>query len=164
MSPQMRWRKNHPEKWREIQAAYYRRKMEADPDWHANRLRVWRKKNPEKVSASLRRWRVAHPETIARLKRAWDRANPEVGRLKNARRRAAQRKSPINSFSVAEWRELKTQYNHLCAYCGERKPLTMDHVKPLSRGGAHVASNIVPACRPCNSKKGAREASVLGRR
>jgi 5-methylcytosine-specific restriction endonuclease McrA len=27
---------------------------------------------------------------------------------------------------------------------------------PLSRGGSHTASNIVPACRSCNSSKGAR--------
>ena len=31
---------------------------------------------------------------------------------------------------------------------------TLDHVTPLSKGGAHVIENLVPACRPCNSSKG----------
>jgi 5-methylcytosine-specific restriction endonuclease McrA len=43
-----------------------------------------------------------------------------------------------------------------CAYCG--RPLraseaTIDHVRPLSRGGADDQSNVVAACRPCNEAK-----------
>ena len=33
----------------------------------------------------------------------------------------------------------------------------MDHLTPLSKGGSHTVSNIVPACRPCNSRKGVKE-------
>ena len=29
----------------------------------------------------------------------------------------------------------------------------MDHALPLSRGGAHTATNVVPACTACNSRK-----------
>ena len=36
------------------------------------------------------------------------------------------------------------------------KRLTMDHITPISKGGAHTASNIVPACQSCNSKKNNR--------
>ncbi len=44
----------------------------------------------------------------------------------------------------------------ICYYCGRRfKPseLTMDHIVPLIRGGKSVKSNLVPACKECNSKK-----------
>ncbi len=44
----------------------------------------------------------------------------------------------------------------ICYYCGRRfKPseLTMDHVVPLIRGGRSIKSNLVPACKECNSKK-----------
>ncbi|GAB6062304.1 HNH endonuclease [Deferrisoma palaeochoriense] len=44
----------------------------------------------------------------------------------------------------------------VCHYCGRRVPpseLTMDHVVPLARGGRSVRSNVVPACKDCNSKK-----------
>lgn len=50
-----------------------------------------------------------------------------------------------------------------CHYCGKRiaaggdpdyEPITLDHVVPLSRGGAMGIRNIVPACRRCNTIKG----------
>jgi len=44
-----------------------------------------------------------------------------------------------------------------CAYCGTTENLTLDHVLPLSRGGAHRIENLVAACKPCNSRKGARD-------
>ena len=41
-----------------------------------------------------------------------------------------------------------------CAYCGEKdKPLQRDCVLALSRGGRYTLSNIVPACRSCNTSK-----------
>lgn len=46
---------------------------------------------------------------------------------------------------------------HVCQYCGTRpKELTIDHVIPLSRGGADSWTNVVACCRKCNHKKGAR--------
>ena len=44
-----------------------------------------------------------------------------------------------------------------CQYCGvrfETRELTLDHVIPRSRGGTTGWTNIVTACRPCNSAKG----------
>lgn len=42
----------------------------------------------------------------------------------------------------------------LCQYCGEHRSLTIDHVHPTSRGGAHAWTNVVAACDPCNNRKG----------
>jgi 5-methylcytosine-specific restriction endonuclease McrA len=45
----------------------------------------------------------------------------------------------------------------ICHYCGERKKIyeiTIDHVIPRSRGGAHALTNLVLACEPCNHAKG----------
>lgn len=45
-----------------------------------------------------------------------------------------------------------------CQYCGEtpgRSSLTIDHVLPRSKGGQHIWSNLVAACKRCNQKKGA---------
>lgn len=44
----------------------------------------------------------------------------------------------------------------LCQYCQQKKPtkdLTFDHVLPRSQGGKTNWTNIVTACRPCNSTK-----------
>ena len=41
-----------------------------------------------------------------------------------------------------------------CQYCGlETRSLTLDHIVPRSRGGAHSWENVVSACIPCNHKK-----------
>ena len=41
-----------------------------------------------------------------------------------------------------------------CQYCGkETRLLTLDHILPRSRGGAHRWENIASACIPCNHRK-----------
>lgn len=52
-----------------------------------------------------------------------------------------------------EWQWILSKHGQKCSYCGTDKNLTMDHVFPLSKGGCHTASNVVPACRSCNSSK-----------
>jgi|TARA_B110000116_G_scaffold217331_1_gene194517 5-methylcytosine-specific restriction endonuclease McrA len=43
---------------------------------------------------------------------------------------------------------------YACQYCGtESKTLTLDHIIPRSRGGAHIWDNVVSACIPCNHRK-----------
>ena len=54
-----------------------------------------------------------------------------------------------------QWEALIVAYGHCCAYCGEWVPqLHREHLVPLSLGGANEVSNIVPACGPCNQRKG----------
>lgn len=61
------------------------------------------------------------------------------------------------SHSNEEWLAVLADYNNCCAYCGtDKRPMTKDHVMPISKGGSDYIQNIVPACKPCNSKKGAR--------
>lgn len=46
-----------------------------------------------------------------------------------------------------------------CVYCATRldqHTATLDHVVPLSHGGAHDPGNLVVACGPCNRLKGDR--------
>lgn len=73
-----------------------------------------------------------------------------------SRRRARMRGVERFEFSRKDWLNLVDRHRGCCAYCGERKPLTIEHVVPLSRGGRHSVGNIVPACFRCNSSKNAR--------
>lgn len=41
-----------------------------------------------------------------------------------------------------------------CLYCAADGPSEVEHVVPVSRGGAHDELNLVPACRRCNASKG----------
>ena len=53
------------------------------------------------------------------------------------------------------WRQgIKLRDNHTCVYCGSTENLTIDHVRPRSRGGETSASNCVTACLTCNQAKG----------
>ena len=48
-----------------------------------------------------------------------------------------------------------------CVYCGLRAD-TIDHVRPRSRGGGHIWTNVVAACARCNHRKGDRLLAELG--
>ena len=98
--------------------------------------------------ASLQR----HPETRIRGSKRYCRSL--ASQLRNHRRRLRVLQAPIGDFTQAQWIAMKALYRHCCVYCGQRmQRLTIDHITPLIKGGAHTASNIVPACRSCNSKK-----------
>lgn len=46
-----------------------------------------------------------------------------------------------------------------CHHCGGRFPpseLTMDHLRPVARGGTSDKKNCVPSCKDCNTEKGSK--------
>jgi 5-methylcytosine-specific restriction endonuclease McrA len=60
-------------------------------------------------------------------------------------------------------REILRRDNYTCQYCGRRAAsLTVDHVVPRHRGGAHDWGNLVSACPACNLKKGGRTPREAG--
>lgn len=67
------------------------------------------------------------------------------------------RRSRINTgkLTLKQWKDICNQYDHKCVACGKQTTLTIDHIMPLSLGGANTADNIQPLCMPCNNKKGA---------
>lgn len=65
------------------------------------------------------------------------------------------------TLTLEDWLGLRKKYPR-CAYCN--RPLgegnySMDHVVPISRGGAHSKDNVLPVCKPCNR---AKHTSLLG--
>ncbi len=56
-------------------------------------------------------------------------------------------------------RELFRRDRHMCMYCGDcflEGQLTRDHIVPRSHGGRDQWTNVVTACRRCNTIKGCR--------
>ncbi|MBW4652384.1 MAG: HNH endonuclease [Kaiparowitsia implicata GSE-PSE-MK54-09C] len=41
-----------------------------------------------------------------------------------------------------------------CDYCLPEEKLTLDHLKPKSRGGSNSLENLRLACFPCNNSRG----------
>ena len=68
------------------------------------------------------------------------------------------------SISISRER-LFARDKHICGYCGGCFPeaeLTIEHVRPESRGGANTWENVVTACRSCNQRKGNRTPEQAG--
>jgi 5-methylcytosine-specific restriction endonuclease McrA len=90
---------------------------------------------------TLSRRRHFHHVSLPRLPRTSRRAKPiPSGHQKRAIKRATMR-----------------DCGRRCVYCAaalEFDFATLDHVHPLSRGGAHVPGNVVLACAKCNRLKG----------
>ncbi len=59
--------------------------------------------------------------------------------------------------------EIFNRDRYVCQYCGrETKELTLDHVMPRRREGAHTWENVVAACIPCNRRKAGRTPQEAG--
>ena len=51
-------------------------------------------------------------------------------------------------------KSIKYGWGGLCCYCRCNRATTLDHVKPRSKGGSSLRSNLLPACIECNHSKG----------
>lgn len=76
-------------------------------------------------------------------------------------RHTRSRRSPSSRVTgTHRWKVLKRdllRHRPRCHYCGTARATTLDHVVPVSRGGAKFdEANLVPVCKPCNDRKGGR--------
>jgi 5-methylcytosine-specific restriction endonuclease McrA len=109
---------------------------------YKQRAQLWTQGNPEKHRTSARKSRAKNPDLYRKI---W--------RLKMHRRNAIMRNVPGTGISRQQWDAIVESQNGRCWWCGEEKPLHMDHVIPVTKGGHHSPENIVGACKPCNSRK-----------
>lgn len=124
----------------------------ADPGVRArqrarDRERYARSRRGEWQRAYMRQYRGDHPDAY----REWCATCPELMHAKGARRRGAIQGAP----GVVTGQALKARwdfYGGRCWMCGE-VAATIDHVKPLARGGSNWPANLRPACNRCNARK-----------
>lgn len=96
----------------------------------------------------VRLYKYSHPETVA----GWDDTKGNKRKWNQAAIAAD------GTVTKAVIRRLTVEKN--CAYCYallDANNRQIDHVDPLSKGGAHSASNLVAACWSCNASKGAKK-------
>lgn len=162
---QRAWKAAHREEVAAYRRAYtrtdrYRQWRQRYSDEHREALREaqrqYRADYPEKHALYEQRYTLRHPEKVRAKRQRQKLLHPETYKAARRRRRARLRGAALNDFTATQWQEMKVAYDHRCVYCGRTmQRLTMDHLTPLSKGGNHTASNIVPACHSCNSRKNA---------
>lgn len=162
------WRAANAERLRVVKADWYRanaervlkreseRKRWQLPEEKAKR-RAWREANAEYLREYKRQQFARTKEQRVAAMRRWRLANPDaVAVLKNRRRARLVTGSDLTS---AQWKAILAEFDGHCAYCQRTDlPLVLEHMTPLSRGGRHTESNVVPACGPCNQRKLTRTA------
>lgn len=112
-------------------------------------------------------WYARDADRLRIASRIWARANPES--RKDAEHRRQARKFGTDAESV-DRKQIWVRDNGRCGLCSEevdpalRRPDPMsgslDHIVPLSRGGAHRASNIQLTHLVCNLRKGVKTAPI----
>ena len=53
-------------------------------------------------------------------------------------------------------KSIKYGWGGLCAYCRSNRATSLDHIKPKSKGGSSLRSNLIPCCKTCNHDKGSQ--------
>lgn len=114
----------------------------------------------EELSAKARAWVDANRD---KARAYWSKYyKTDRGRIRHAmqqNKRRAKLKLAICDFTYDQWLAIQEAFGWACAYCGiDSVPMTMDHVIAIANGGHDTASNIVPACLSCNSRKNNRSA------
>lgn len=107
----------------------------------------------DKVHARNVAWKQSNRERTNELARKYYRQSPEVMRYRRFMWRAHQAGVVVVPFTVEQMVARWNYYGGKCWMCG-CVATDMDHVKPMSKGGAHTLCNMRPACGSCNSIKG----------
>jgi hypothetical protein len=121
----------------------------------------WYQQNQQRVRAYYQK----NKERFLAYGREYAKRRPEVSRAKSRRyqsiKRAAYRRALLPLTSAAE-NSRRAIWHNRCAFCGvdAKHPrncghnnLAVEHVMALTKHGLDEASNIMPACKTCNSSK-----------
>ena len=142
------WRKHNRERWNA-----YVVKNNSRPE--KKEKRRMQRQCPRAKEAARALELSARVREVRRMWRAKNKDRCQVYSQNNSRRRRALTKG--KKINPNDWIKLKEENNQQCFYCRRKARLTMDHVRPLCKGGDHSIENIVPACRTCNNAKHAKD-------
>jgi 5-methylcytosine-specific restriction endonuclease McrA len=118
-----------------------------DPVKGRAKTKAWRQANPGYDIA----YREDHREYHRRKSAEWYRRNRDFVIQKTRLRKL---KLDQGDLTPAQWRMIVELASGCCLRCGrDDRPLTVDHIVPLSRDGKHTLTNVQPLCDECNKRK-----------
>ena len=80
----------------------------------------------------------------------------QIVKFNSHHKRKVQKKNEGNGITKEQWLDCMKFFEFRCAYSGQvlsKSTRSLDHIKPLNRGGEHDIWNIVPMHRRLNSSK-----------
>jgi 5-methylcytosine-specific restriction endonuclease McrA len=122
---------------------------------------AWDKAHPERARARMARYLAKNRLKLAARTAAWRAANPDKFKTQKATARARKVGARIgcrkayNAF-VSHARTANSIDCHWCHRSTKPKERHVDHVIPLSKGGADAVENLCVACADCNLHKSAK--------
>jgi 5-methylcytosine-specific restriction endonuclease McrA len=166
------YRMAHKEQVAAKDAAYYRAhteecraRIDAYNDTHREEIRAKRiayhQTHRDQENESARLWYVANRENRkdrqSMYQAAYHQTHKETDRAKKGRRLAMLRGvSSTERIDRGQVFERDHGICHICKLAVDPKHWHMDHIVPLSKGGAHVMANVSVAHPRCNRSKGAK--------
>jgi 5-methylcytosine-specific restriction endonuclease McrA len=163
------WRLKNPEKYKSSYEGWRLRNKSRCSSvcaaWHKNnslkrkiQMKRWRLLNKDKIDQHSLRTRLKNKEIIAERIKAWNAKNPEKVRMHaiNRRHRTLSAGGKLSRDIV---RNLYILQRGLCPCCGQSlgDKFDVDHIVPISKGGANIDSNIQLMRRKCNNFKRAKD-------
>jgi 5-methylcytosine-specific restriction endonuclease McrA len=127
----------------------------AHPALQKAAIKEWAEKHPERIKAALRKWRSTHREQIRTYQRSWYKTLSGRASCKESKHKRRNKEKGCPDARTAIHLILSKKLCR-CFYCGKSMQphrMDIDHIKPLSDGGAHAAFNLAPACPHCNRAK-----------
>lgn len=166
---QRRWYDNNLEHVKKYQTEYY----EANREEIAKATREYQKAHPEKRAVWSKTYSTKYPEKVRENSRRWTENNldrvRESKRSSQRRRKARKRENGVESYKEAQVLDLYGVTCHLCqepidleaprkpGTDGWEKGLHIDHLVPISKGGADALDNVRPSHAACNMRKHNKE-------
>ena len=112
-----------------------------------------------RISERSKEYRASFPREHWTQKSAeWARANPEKRRAISKSYKARRRAVEDAGMTTADLLRWEAEQPKVCYWCGAKcdHSYHVDHCFPLAKGGPHCEDNLVIACAPCNTRKGAK--------
>ena len=177
------WRKNHKDELSEYKKQYRESNREKvrkqQKQWSENHkerrseyIKQWTESNREKLVEYKKQWREDNKDKIKQWREVSKDKRREYCKQYNATpqgqavrfnsycKRRSKEQNQGTGINKMQWLEMMKYFDWKCAYSGEyiggkenQNIRSIDHIKPLNRGGDHEIWNLVPMERSLNCSK-----------
>lgn len=135
---------------REYQADYRAKNADAKKKRDAE----YYEKNKEQIKENVARYKLDNKEAILKVAREYSKSRTREQKAAVRHRRRAMLNGVLHiEFTVEEFNARMSMFGFKCWICKVGKFESVDHVKPVSKGGAHILANLRPCCLSCNASK-----------